>query len=318
VFVYDEAAWIGFVLSLTRPLVARLRGAGVPPGFPIALVAAYSAVHATGSAAAWSAGGDMPLRLILVPVTLPLDEIVKRLNGLSLPGLVGYPTMLARLALEQQSGRLRIHPQFVGSTSETLTPSLRATITEAFGGPITNSFASREGLIGLSATVDDTVVINSDFCIAEVVDAQKRPVPPGVPGNNVLLTNLFNLVQPLIRYEVGDHLVEAASAGFLKATVEGRSDEMLTFGYQPLHPLVISGVLVKHPEVVDYQVQQTARGIHVAALSAAKLNSAELAGQLRDAVAEAGLPHLQVTIGAVESLPRQPDSGKLRRFIPLV
>ena len=37
-----------------------------------------------------------------------------------------------------------------------------------------------------------------------MVDDEYRPVPAGVPGAKVLVTNLYNRVQPLIRYEVGD------------------------------------------------------------------------------------------------------------------
>lgn len=144
-FVFDRVAMVGFVLSVTRSLLARLEAMGGPPpgGVPIAIVAAGSAVHATGAAPAISTGRDMPMRFLPVPVTLQLAEIVERLNAIQPPALFGYPSMLARLAVEQRSGRLRIAPLVITSTSETLLHA-RTAITEAFGVPVVDGFGSME------------------------------------------------------------------------------------------------------------------------------------------------------------------------------
>ncbi len=42
-----------------------------------------------------------------------------------------------------------------------------------------------------------------------MVDGDNRPVPPGVPGSKVLLTNLVNPAEPLVRYELADSVVLA-------------------------------------------------------------------------------------------------------------
>src|SRR5207344_711132 len=103
VFVFDPAAKAAFVLSIIRSLLARLHAAGgIPPGgLPMAMVGAGSAVHATGAAAAETIGPDTPLRILPVPVTLPWQQIVDRLNTLQAPGLIGYASALARLAAEK-------------------------------------------------------------------------------------------------------------------------------------------------------------------------------------------------------------------------
>src|SRR6478672_4230996 len=122
VFVLDRLGAVQFFGSLTRGLVARLEATGGPPpgGLPIAMVAAASPVHATGIATPLCEGSeDLPFRFIGVPVTLPLGEIVDRLNALRPPALYGYPSVLARLAGEQRAGRLRISPMIVTSTGET-------------------------------------------------------------------------------------------------------------------------------------------------------------------------------------------------------
>jgi len=93
VFVLDSEAVVGFFLSVGRPLMARLRAqGGAPPGgLPIAFVGATSAVHASRSASAWTAGGQLPFHFLPVPATLPVPAIVERLNALQVPGLCGYP-----------------------------------------------------------------------------------------------------------------------------------------------------------------------------------------------------------------------------------
>jgi phenylacetate-CoA ligase len=48
-----------------------------------------------------------------------------------------------------------------------------------------------------------------------------------------------------------------------------------------------------------------------------RVDTGSLVGRLRNALAEAGLHHPTVTIQIVDHLQRNPETGKLRRFIPL-
>jgi phenylacetate-CoA ligase len=322
VFVLDETAMSEFVTAVRRSLLKRLQALGGPPagGLQIAMVAAGSATHATGSAQAWTEGGDLPLRMRAVPVTLPLPEIVSRLNALDAPALFGYPSMLARLAAERRAGRLRITPLAVSSTSETLLPEVREAITEGFDVPVVDTFGSTEGLVGTSAPGDDVLVFNSDMCIVELVDERNEPVPPGVASAKVLVTNLYNRVQPLIRYELTDSFVrvfDSEADGNLRAKVRGRSDEVLHYDDAEIHPLVVRSVMCKTPEVADYQVHQTRRGIDVFALPAGPLDRERLHNQLSTALSDAGLTQPEVTVHEVVTLPAHPESGKLRRFVPM-
>jgi phenylacetate-coenzyme A ligase PaaK-like adenylate-forming protein len=323
VFVSASEAVLGFTLSITRPLMAWLpAGGGAPPGgLPIAMVAAASAVHATGSAPAWAAGEQLPLHFLPVPATLPVHEIVARMNALQAPGLCGYPSMLARLETESQAGRLRIAPTSVTTTGETLTAELRAAIQNAFRAPIVDTFASSEGLVGPSAPNDDVNIFNSDLCIAELVDAENRPVPVGVPSAKVLLTNLYNRTQPLIRYELTDSFIrepDASDHGYLRAKVTGRVDDILHYGGVDVHPHVVRSVMVKAAAVLDYQVRQTIDGIDVDAVVTARMDGHDLSDRLEAALAAAGLDHPAVSVRIVDRLDRRAATGKLKRFVPLL
>jgi phenylacetate-coenzyme A ligase PaaK-like adenylate-forming protein len=322
VFVFDPAAKATFVLSIIRSLLARLHAAGgIPPGgLPMAMVGAGSAVHATGAAAAETIGPDTPLRILPVPVTLPWQQIVDRLNTLQAPGLMGYASALARLAAEKRAHRLDIAPTVIISTGETLLPEARAEITAAFGTPVINSFASTEGLMGSSAPGGDVLMFNSDMCIIELVDAGNRPVGPGVPSAKVLVTNLYNLAQPLIRYEFADSFVRVPSdsgPGHLLARVQGRADEVFHYQAGDLHPHVVRSVMVQSPEVTDYQVRQTRTGIEARIVAAGSAGPEALRRRLAEALARGGLSQPDVTVRVVGDLARNAGSGKLRRFIPL-
>jgi phenylacetate-coenzyme A ligase PaaK-like adenylate-forming protein len=322
VFVFDQAAKAEFILSITRSLLAGLHAAGgIPPGgLPMAMVGAGSAVHATGAAAAETIGPDAPLRVLPVPVTMPLRQIVDRLNTLQAPALIGYASALGRLAAEQNAHRLHIAPVVIISTSETLLPEARREITAAFGVPVINSFASTEGLMGSSAPGDDVLMFNSDMCIIELVDAANRPVGPGVPSAKVLVTNLYNLAQPLIRYELADSFVLEPSAGgpgHMLARVHGRADEVFHYQAGDLHPHVVRSVMLRSPEVADYQVRQTRTGIEADIIAAGSASPEALRRRLAEALARGGLSQPDVTVRIAADLPRCAGSGKLRRFVPL-
>ena len=168
----------------------------------LGIVAAASPVHSSGFGAAVATGP--PVRLIPAPATLPLTEIVARLNTAQPPALMGYASKLAELAREQLAGRLSITPRSVMPNGEVLTPADRAVIEQAFAVPVIDTFVSTEGLVGHSEPGGSVLSFAADMCLAELVDDDNNPVPAGVPSAKVLVTNLHNFTQPLVRYELTD------------------------------------------------------------------------------------------------------------------
>jgi phenylacetate-coenzyme A ligase PaaK-like adenylate-forming protein len=170
---------------------------------------------------------------------------------------------------------------------------VRARVEAAFGVGVTDQFGSTEGVIGVSAPGDPAMVLASDLAIVELVDDGNQPVPPGTPSAKALVTNLVNLTQPLIRYELTDRFVRQPDAddhGHLRVTVEGRADDLLRYGELVIHPLGIRSALVSTPEVVEYQVRQTPNGIDVAVIAADELDERSLSGRLAVALRRPGRP----------------------------
>jgi phenylacetate-CoA ligase len=318
VFAYAADAIVDYTLGLIRAGLARLLRLGPPPpgGVPMAMVAAASPIHAT-RALPDLFSGEL-LAVTSIPVTLPLPEIVDRLNRMQPMLLQGYPSVLSLLAAERAAGRLRIAPLAVTGSSEQFLPDARTRVAAAFGVGVVDQFGSTEGVVGGSAPGDPAIVLASDLAIVELVDARNRPVPPGTPSAKALVTNLMNPVQPLIRYELPDRFVrqpDAADHGHLRVTVEGRADDLLRYGDVVVHPLVLRSALVDTPEVVEYRVTQTRRGAHVEVVAPGGVDQAALAARLTAALGVAGVAGAQVTVESVAAVPRHPDTGKSKRFL---
>jgi phenylacetate-coenzyme A ligase PaaK-like adenylate-forming protein len=148
---------------------------------------------------------------------------------------MGYASVIGVLADEQLCGRLRIAPAIVGCSSEPLTDDIRARVRAAWGSEPANVYATTEAFLvgGSTPATPHALEIPEDLLIVEVVDADSRPVPDGEVGEKVLLTNLANFTQPLIRYELSDRVARGAGpnpAGrpyaWLQA-VEGRTNDTL-------------------------------------------------------------------------------------------
>ena len=316
--VQTVSEYADFVGTINRRAMAEaMTPAGPPPGgLVIGIVGAGTPVHSSGLAAATAVAP--PVRLIPAPASLPTAEIVRRLNAARPPALLAYATKLAELAREQR-GRLRLNLRSVTSMAEMLSPAERTAIGEAFGVPVIDLFVSTEGLVGRSEPGSSVLTFASDTCLAECVDDDGRPVPDGVASAKVLVTNLHNLTQPLIRYELTDRFTPAANpaGGFLRASVDGRADDLFRYPAASVHPFVIGTPLLRAPAVREFQVRQTERGADLAVVVDGDLDVAALTADVRDGLRQAGLPGPQVTLRRVEALDRDPLTGKARRFIPL-
>ena len=136
----------------------------------------------------------------------PTAELVAELNALAPTVLATYPTAVALLAEQARAGALRIRPTEIWTGGETLTGDVRHHVERTFGCKVRNSYGASEFLSIGWECAQGRMHANTDWVILEPVDAQHRPVAPGEASHSMLLTNLANHVQPLIRYDLGDSL----------------------------------------------------------------------------------------------------------------
>ncbi|WP_322861220.1 phenylacetate--CoA ligase family protein [Mycobacterium europaeum] len=206
-------------------------------------------------------------RARMFSVLRPVSELVAEINAFQPTVLEGYPSALALMASEQRAGRLTIRPLLAITSGEHLTATLRADIESTFGCPVQNRYASAE-CPGLSMECAHGLFhVNSDWYVLEPVDEDYRPVAPGVVSHTVLVTNLANRVQPLIRYDLGDRVkltaTPCACGNRLPGiTVEGRTGDLLSFDAPDgtsvtVLPLALGTVVEETPGVRRFQVIRT-------------------------------------------------------------
>jgi phenylacetate-CoA ligase len=257
-----------------------------------------------------------------VAPTLPHAEIVERLNALQPKTLSGYASTLALLAGEVRSGRLTISPTRVFTCGEPLLPEVRAEVEAVWPVHLYNFYGMSEGPYAFPCRAGDAMHLADDLHYVEPVDEAGRPVPPGTPAAKLLVTNLFNLAEPLIRYEVTDQLVvlpEPCPCGVATRRIDhllGRADDIFTYpGGIRVHPLTIRAPLGRHRHVVEYQVMQTERGVRVRFCANGPVDPSELSATIATGLRGCGLADPEVTLEHVPELSRQ-VSGKLKRFVP--
>ena len=196
----------------------------------------------------------------------PVDAIVRELNALAPTVIATYPSAAVLLAEERAAGRLAVSPQEVWTGGEDLSPAKRRFVQQAFGCLVANSYGASEFLALASECALGHLHLNSDWAILESVDSHGHAVPEGKAGATTLLTNLANLVQPLIRYDIGDRVTVHAGtcecgSALPVIEVQGRSEETLQLGRAgacsvSVLPLALTTVLEEDAALFDFQVVQ--------------------------------------------------------------
>jgi phenylacetate-CoA ligase len=241
--------------------------------------------------------------------------------------LFGYPTAISLLAQEQKAGRLKINPLLVSTAGERLAPAARTQIKAAFNCLVRESYGASEFPCIAFECSHGWLHVNTDWVILEPVDEAYQPVPAGQLSHTVLVTNLANRVQPLIRYDLGDRVTirpDPCRCGspLLAIQVEGRQDDILflqTPGGEtvPLLPLALATVVEETPGVQRFQVIQIAPTVLRVRLEAVPVVDRmhvweDVVGRLREYLVSHGLS--SVSLEYASELPScDPISGKFRQ-----
>jgi phenylacetate-coenzyme A ligase PaaK-like adenylate-forming protein len=256
----------------------------------------------------------------------PIAELVAALNAQQPELLLGAVGVWRALAEEQIAGRLRIAPKAASFSSEAVTADVRRRVRQAWGiEPMSGYAATEAPAIATSSPEHAELEIADDVVVIEIVDDDGKPVAPGRPGARVLLTNLINYAQPLIRYELTDSVVEsplpnpAGRPWRCLLSVDGRTADILYLRAPDgatvlVHPSVLGSAVAPLAEVGEYAFVYDAHGLHahiVLTPGAAADVGERLRIALIDAVASTGAVPPLVDVLPVPALQREPG-GKLR------
>jgi phenylacetate-CoA ligase len=319
VFCWSTEEVVRWVASVIRWTAA----AGLGPTRRTAWVAARSLRHpsaALGLLNGVFATGVYEARLS-VPIDQPLDAIVEQLNELQPDSMWVVCSMLPALVGAARSGALTIEVDRISVGGDALDPKVALAASEMFGAPVLEGYPTTDvGHIAHQAVGESGLYINDDFLLVETVDADDRPVALGEDADHVLVTSLHHRTLPMIRYRIDDRIrldpTPGRYAAFQRiAAIDGRSDDLFTYGSTTVHPHVFRSELSRFAGVCDYEVTQTAGGAVIAVVVTEEIDVAALEGALCAALRGAGLPAPSVTVDVTPEL-RRTAVGKRRRFVP--
>jgi phenylacetate-coenzyme A ligase PaaK-like adenylate-forming protein len=306
----------------TQILGPRLRIAvlGVPRGNIFALANYTTLSH------------NLFVRRKIYSIFDPIDQIVEELNEYQPHHLMSTSNFIATLAQEQLAGRLKIsfdHPlSCLAGGAEPLTENVKRLAFDAWKVNVRNIYGTAECyLMATSCKEFNRLHVMNDLCIIEIVDKDNNPIPPGQNGYKVLLTNLYNYVQPIIRYEIEDvtgYVGQKCDCGLpfpILSSIKNRTTDILYFekqdgSYEIFHPYRLVIPLRYESELWQYQIVQTARN-ELTFFYVPRNDSVEIEKQLmhtiKEALDQAGLESVvTLKVKRVESLSRDAKSGKFK------
>ena len=267
-------------------------------------------------------------RVQILSVRSPLAELVQQLNEFQPAVVAPYASMARLLASEQEVGRLRIRPVLVALVAEGLPLPEYDRIAKAFDTIVGNSYAATECPFLSFSCKANWLHVNADWVFIEPVDRDCHPVAEGTQSYTVLVTNLANRLQPILRYDLGDSILmrpDRCECGspLPAIRVRGRSADVLLFaadagGEVAVPPLAFE---IDHVQGVElYQIVQTdAHSIDVRLRITPGADAdhtwSAVDAELKNVLAKHGLSVVSVRRGSEP--PKQSPGGKFRTVIPL-
>lgn len=272
--------------------------------------------------------GKGPIRFQFFDLLRPFRELMRDLEAFAPTVLVAPPHVLATAA---RASELRIRPSRVISVAEVLDAIDRQAIERGFGIRVEQIYQATEGFLGATCA-HGTLHLNEEYVLFErewLDTARTRFVP--------VITDLYRVTQPVIRYRLDDVLVPRESpcpcGSPLRAIdrIEGRESDVLWLpaaqgttampgattepgaAAVPVFGDVIARVLVRTlPDLIDYSVDEVESSRwHVGLAPGPQAGQSTLLRQAIQAMAlSLGASPPEVVIGA----PRGESGCKLRRI----
>ncbi len=154
----------------------------------------------------WRLYDETLMRRIPAPSGMITDEILERFReryeAKRPKVLYAYSTVLAAFASYLRKHGMRHRPEGLIATAEVMNDQNRALIEAVFGIPVTMHYGSREvGMIAAECSAHDRLHFHP---WSSLVEFDPIGDTPDGPAYRLLVTDLLNFGQPLIRYDTGD------------------------------------------------------------------------------------------------------------------
>lgn len=160
------------------------------------------------------------------------DELIETINHEKINIIMAPPSML-RILMEFKD-KIKVKLKLIVSYAEVLEKEDKERISKAFNVEIHEIYQASEGQVASTCKCGN-LHINEDLVFIELYDKDNSPViAPNVTAQRMILTNLVNQAQPLIRYEMNDIIelggkCECGSSFRVISKILGRNDDVLIF-----------------------------------------------------------------------------------------
>jgi phenylacetate-CoA ligase len=257
----------------------------------------------------------------------PRERIVADFREWKPDVIRGYPSALSSLASElTDDDRTQIHPRFITTDSENLTPHMRLQIEQGFGVPVFDIYDCFEcNVIAWQCPTRRQYHVADAAVIVEILQ-DGRPVSTGESGE-VVITPLHSWAAPLIRYRIGD-LVErgldrcpCGAPNSCIAQVQGRlQDRFALADGRHIHPQLFATLIypllpnLRRYQIVQEQIDRIV--VRLQPVPTAPPSPAQVEKMKQSMTRDLGSA-IRLDVELVENIPSEP-SGKFRTFRCLV
>jgi phenylacetate-CoA ligase len=320
-FLYD---WNGLALnfaSLSRTImdvVGRQFG-----GRPLRIASIGAGVSAHGSYIMARIFSDPANTIANYPVWETPELLFPALNAFDPELMFCTSSYSLQLLAGHRAGTLRIDPKLIFFGSEHLTQAAHAAVCAAWPNTlVVTCWGTTEAAGTFACPLGDGFHVSEDLVILEPRNEHDAPCEPGELSHSILLTNLYNMALPLIRYRIDDvfefdQAPCACGIAFRKVKqVQGRSTERFRYGALSIHALLVELAILEQPEIKEYQILQTRGGVRIRYSAAAAADETRMRERVVRDMRQYGLASPEVEIERVGELARS-ATGKLQRFVPL-
>lgn len=256
-YVYDEPAW-------NRMLIGIIRGALWDMSIleilkllwdsPRILYIAATDGRYGGAMAVGDGIDGLKAKQLHLDINTPLHEWCTSIAEFKPNIVIGYPSAIKILAGLVQSGEINVNFTRIITCGEPLSGGMRDYLETVFQQKIVNFYGASESLaLGVEIDPKEGMFLFDDLNYVEIIDGQ------------MYFTSLYNKIQPLIRYQLSDKIVQKESTtnfgcNFTRIdTILGRDEDMMWFEdidgkKEFLHPLAVEGICIDG--IIDYQFRQ--------------------------------------------------------------
>jgi phenylacetate-coenzyme A ligase PaaK-like adenylate-forming protein len=183
----------------------------------------------------WAYGMKGFARLKMLSVFSPIEKIVSDLNNFQPQIIMTKPSLLGELARQQRDSNLKINLKNVIFAGEMISPNDASDIEKYFGVKPRNSYSTCEtGPISFQMQgTEEGLNIFEDLVWLELLDDNNQPIKEYYEAGNIVVTNLYNKIMPIIRYKIGDkayYIPNESNKHFNKISyIQGRNTTYFTF-----------------------------------------------------------------------------------------